>query len=408
MNLLDPTFSYPNLSSLEVCGFGSLGNNRFIPQYYQQLTSIYFRQKATDGDLEITAKCPGLEHLELNELELDSPESWILFYEALFSRLRSLSMDHGPLFVKDKEDTPPFLYPAPSKPSKLTDLSFGNFPRGYEEQRLVIKSQFWLLENCPDLKRLSWRKIRGYHEYFPRERNNPQPMRRIANLIESGQACQRLETIAFPGYEFSRHDFLFLLQKLTRLNVIDLKRSSFDDSTWTALKSVPRHLSTITVLDVVGSNPLPRSVIQSCMATMPLLQVLRAQRMSDDIITDDGREWVCLGLRELQLEFVLDKGRTSQPMILSRICKLTKLEYWRSMESESLGSHQALHLKLGEGLEYLQVLREMRTIRLRDTWDAREANWALRNWKDLTLFSSPKMDRQCMEVLQESGVKVRF
>jgi len=121
-------------------------------------------------------------------LELESPEIWV----SLFTRLHTLSIRQAFRFATVGKDSPPFLFPAPSRPAKLKELSFGPLPVTAIDQRLVLKSQFWLIENCPDLKRLLWRKENKHLEYFQSNRVGLPPMRRIAKLIELGQACQRL------------------------------------------------------------------------------------------------------------------------------------------------------------------------------------------------------------------------
>jgi hypothetical protein len=79
-----------------------------------------------------------------------------------------------------------------------------------------------------------------------------------------------------------------------------------------------------TCFDFIGS------VAHDAMCTMPNLKVLKADTLLDMDMLEDGRAWVCERLKELQLVIKLDQPRSvTQPIILSRLSKLTRLENYQ-------------------------------------------------------------------------------
>ncbi|KAG0045517.1 hypothetical protein BGZ83_009293 [Gryganskiella cystojenkinii] len=234
----------------------------------------------------------------------------------------------------------------------------------------------------------------------------------------------QLESLSLPRMDFKNDDFKTLLGSLTALLELDLSYTNFDSISWRIMKDVPRVLTHVRALVLKGCREVSGSIVHEIMCSLTGLEVLEVDYISDrDMMQSPGeppeqeRPWVCLGLKNLCVGFLLH-DRTSQPSILSRLSTLKRLEVLNLKTWEfGLHSHQTgigyddpsydrslrLNLSLDQSLDRLRGLRRLTSIvgttSPTATWSRAEANWVKEHWVDLKMLSGFYCNKEVQQIL---------
>ncbi|GJJ72298.1 hypothetical protein EMPS_04655 [Entomortierella parvispora] len=248
--------------------------------------------------------------------------------------------------------------------------------------------QKWIITQCPKLVRLEW--------CMSWDPEKERPMQLMLHLIERGRRMnppqfQDLQTLALPG-AFDEIDYYCLLKAMPRLT--ELRGWwDFDDGLWELLKvGTPRHLETIRLVDIYACNLSSRTLID-LLCSLPNLEVLRGDCITDRDLREDPRPWACRGtLRRLELDFKITTQRRvlSQSLIASRLAEFEQLE-------DLIVAHSPLRLDLSKSkgvLERLKPLKNLKTLSLHSRnasfncdWGQAELAWVRENWPNLKYVS---------------------
>ncbi|KAG0037457.1 hypothetical protein BGZ83_003451 [Gryganskiella cystojenkinii] len=227
-----------------------------------------------------------------------------------------------------------------------------------------------------------------------------------------------------------------LLNNLTSLEEINVTRTTFDIDSWDFMRfSRPRYLTALNVLFLQHCQHVTGTMVQDMLCSMPNLEFFQANYIAASDMARDGRNWVCTGLRELSLDFVVDnvpstvggegpassaeqeavESHANRRLHVSEILVLTQLSKQRELEvlemksrpSAALPANNAifnpgnvnharpprsdiLRLDLQHGLELLQTLSRLRVLSRDDTsttievtWKSNEVKWAMAHWPKL-------------------------
>ncbi|KAG0053108.1 hypothetical protein BGZ83_001653 [Gryganskiella cystojenkinii] len=303
-------------------------------------------------------------------------------------------------------------WPASKGPNRIQELVM--------TQHSIFSSEvhLWILRQCPDLRRLTWQ----VHYQFDT------PMQRLAEVMESGQACRRLEELSLSKIHGFRNQQLGRILDLIepgRLFKIDLSSTRFNRRSWEIFRNVHEsaHCLSIRELSLDGCRQLLGKAVQEMLCSMPQLEIFRAESLRDTDIHEDPLPWVCLGLKELQLGFKIEstpptrsnffpflprwisvqeqRHRHEQEqqrrslIFWSQLKRLTKLEILTRFvpQDEQSGSLVRLSLKEG-GLAELKSLRQLRVVDENVTRSGEEeVEWMLENW--------PRLEKHCKRELDD-------
>ncbi|GJJ69637.1 hypothetical protein EMPS_01985 [Entomortierella parvispora] len=160
----------------------------------------------------------------------------------------------------------------------------------------------WLIRHCPRLRRLTWFTGRSIQHQQP----DHLKMKALSNWIRAaGASCQNLEEIGLPYSRFENKDWDRLLSSIRLLSCLDLNVSTFNEESWKILQAYPRHLTTLRGLDLRRCC-LPGTATHAMMCEMPNLEVFRTcNTLSTLDLQEDPRPWICMGLKELALTFMV-------------------------------------------------------------------------------------------------------
>ena len=115
--------------------------------------------------------------------------------------------------------------------------------------------------------------------------------------------------------EFRASDFAVVVNGLTGLTELQMRKTNFNDLCWEAIQRNDRHLVSLRTLVFTNCPFVGGKILQAMMASLPNLEQLDAGIFNAQDILDDGRPWMCLRLRKLRVTIVLDSPE-SQPMVL--------------------------------------------------------------------------------------------
>ncbi|KAF9308028.1 hypothetical protein BG003_011738 [Podila horticola] len=164
--------------------------------------------------------------------------------------------------------------------------------------------QFWLLEKCPNLVSFDWRSFEGdtidfdlfaqaMASFSPTEKNPFPHLARLncsSSAVIGGQVASIVESLVAP------------------LQLLHVYQPS-DAASERLVRSIDRHLSSLTSLDLSYVTGMDRSAVQTALTSAPLLEVLVAEAVSvQDMV--QGPPWVSTRLRRLSVFF--DMGEMVQ------------------------------------------------------------------------------------------------
>lgn len=159
-----------------------------------------------------------------------------------------------------------------------------------------------------------------------------------------------------------------------------------------AFETLRGHFGTLTSLDIMRCEGTTSIMVREILCSCKLLTSLCADRIfAEDVV--EGRPWVCLSLRLLNLHFLFneDQEQLNQP-VLERLSSLVQLEELYLNDSSWYGDCSTitpLDFGLHSGLRVLSSLRRLRRLRLKGAAEmkqylgAEEAEWMAENWRRL-------------------------
>ncbi|KAG0053723.1 hypothetical protein BGZ83_000533 [Gryganskiella cystojenkinii] len=437
----------------------------------------------------LASGCPDLQELRLGNMRLmndkqtsDAIPTWLRLYDGLWSRLRvlslkgywsldreqeeanlaeqialspgmplwassasyiieslsnhpvsaaSMAMAAGSATVADPTTTTKATgtrIGAKCAPAKIQELSMD----GHDADGKALEAQLWVIEQCPDLRRLRWTALN--HLTLPMHllaRAIQEPVNgNDANPHARQSKWPKLESIGFKYFE--NKDLEIILDNLSStLRELDLQQSTFNLDSWEVLKNAANGalLRQLSVLNLHRCSRVPGSALHEMMCLMPNLQDFRTEsRIQDtDLLQDEQRSWVCFGLKHLEATFAIDiyyaggsrpqhaRRLTSQPMILSRLSQLEKLEHLQ-LRTESPFNEGELWLSLrqddhtgGEGgLDLLKTLKKLRVFigpsAGNVSWGHEEDSWVQANWPRLETISGIELRKDAKFLKEKNRV----
>ncbi|GJJ72682.1 hypothetical protein EMPS_05040 [Entomortierella parvispora] len=368
-----PTLYCPHLTTLNIRIQGARGmdNGGLLLQRHQKtVLHVTYGRKASKDLINTLAGCPQLGRLQLSLMPFAGLKDFISFYDQVLSRVRVLVLNSS---LTIGEAVEPFELTSGPRAALIQDLNLNDHT--YEEVPGMRSAHYWLLEQCPRLVRLQW--------YCSNTRASLRP---LVAALQVANCWDYLEVVALSYSTIDNRDLSNLLRQMVRLTELELRCRLLDQGAWEAIKSFPHHLKTLRVLNLSGCDHLPSSAIQDILATLWGLQVFKANRVSDKAIQeDDERPWVCLGLKELQLQFDLFIPGTTDK-ILDRISNLMELEHCRFEIFNRVprkATFVPFSLKLDQGMRTLRTLRKLKKLSVTGCWGESEAWWVREAWPDL-------------------------
>jgi len=201
------------------------------------------------------------------------------------------------------------------------------------------------LQRCPSLTSIRWQALRYSGLEF---------LTGLSVLLEAKQipCLEHLETGRARGV--TNDDVVRVLQSMPRITTLRISQSACNIDFATLLQP---HFSNLRVLELVLANNVTSRAAQDILSSCPLLEKLVAPCVDADVVTE-GKPWVCLGLKFLELAFCFDQPRSLdqpntvsmlQPLVFDQLFKLKQLEEWRIMGSASF--LRTIDLRIESGLD---------------------------------------------------------
>ncbi|KAF9283007.1 hypothetical protein BGZ68_005613 [Mortierella alpina] len=317
-----------------------------------------------------------------------------------------------------------------------------------------------LLAQCPQLKTLCWL----IDEYFEADDYTssqlvlddvgvPEMSRRVitglAQLVRNG-CLQELESLELHlHFSFSPHtriedgspelEMATVLDRVQPLKTLHVHGLDVDKTL--SFPPLRRHFETLTSLQVdmpsgVESSRMVQTILTSC----PLLTWYQGSSVRALDMMEDGKSWVCLSLKSLELRIELDPetktpDRTryvQQYFVLAQLSRLRWLErlnlrgsisvsdaWLRQGEVNTADLHmkltlthkrvrqRRLDLRLCEGLDLLRTLNCLSKIHFHGAleWSSGEVDWVLEHWPKLEsigrIASGPAENLELMKRLED-------
>jgi len=382
----------PHLASLDIQPLVIPGQDNgclFLQRHQNTLLKVSYRRKVTADIIDSLAECPRLRRLELSQVQLAGPRDWMYFYDRVWSRLTVLVLSTTVTIGNVGE---PFERISGRGTATIQDLTFDTSYRDGPATAAAV-AYLWLLEHCPRLVRLHWHCSTGQVS-----------VRHLIAALNVANCWEYLEAMALIYFAIDQSDLSDLLDQMVRLTELKLRHASFDQGAWEVIKRFPRHLQTLRVLNLFGCEKLPSLAIQDIMATLWGLEVFKAHKTTDEAMEQDGdRPWVCLGLKELQLQFDLLIPWPST-RILDRISNLMELEYCHfdiKFPRFNIKEKRDFALSLDKGMGTLRTLRKLKKLNVRGEWGEPDAWWVLQAWPELEEVTNVQVEERAQWLLHK-------
>ncbi|KAK3810182.1 MAG: hypothetical protein J3Q66DRAFT_352321 [Benniella sp.] len=329
-----------------------------------------------------------LKSLELNVLRVS--ESNIDMFWQLCTRLESLEVDTLRLGTKDSPSSLEF----PHLRKLRVGYSFG----------LDIPLMLGFMQKCPNLQSFQWNMdFEGNHSFTPQ----------FAQLISEG-SWQHLQSVS-TGILNDDEDLSAIIGSMQRITALETQFPLFTPAIMDLLRP---HFSHLQTLDLHGAIGLTSEMVQEVMCSCPSLTTFKGSIIeATDIV--EGRPWVCLRLKGLDLSFRFSHSTINrkQPLVLDQLSRLTRLEEMRVYSGrKEKKSQKALDLRLERGLGKLSTLRLLRVLDFDSAiqrMGEQEVDWMLKHWKSLDRIygrlntMEPGVHQALTERLRVHGVEVK-
>ncbi|KAF9352519.1 hypothetical protein BGX26_009687 [Mortierella sp. AD094] len=284
---------------------------------------------------------------------------------------------------------------------------------------LASKAQMEIVRHAPNLKSLIWRP-------------------KVTNEFSIGDYRQvmsqwihpHLQDITVTWYPMTDKDISLALEAMTNASVLDFMESKFLDKSYRSLMS--RHSATLRVFVLTRRDAPTGTMVQAIMANCPSLEVLNVSLIrGEDLARIDqvqvdgvcgsktterivlGKDWVCLRLKPLFMQFELSESgqeiESIDPVCAGRLKRQWKLEQehsfrqlnrliqlesltitYRNRSTKAAFDH-GLDLRLesrGGWLDKLVSLKRLESFwfcRLVQDMGKEEIDWMLEHWPRLHL-----------------------
>ncbi|KAF9354956.1 hypothetical protein BGX34_010722 [Mortierella sp. NVP85] len=268
-----------------------------------------------------------------------------------------------------------------------------------------------LLFRCPSLTTCRWTTNPSHDARF---------LPNFTQFIET-KPWPDLHSLSIVLHSLSESDLQKVLIGMPRIISLELF-CSLDNFTPDAMELLRPHFSNLRALQLRwssdrASSPVAQEILSSC----PLLERFSARVDARHVA--EGKPWVCLGLKTLELCLRFDPStiRHVQPLVFDQLARLTRLEALRLWDN--MGVHgltvttfqEAVDLRLESGLGKLSTLRYLHTVDLGSSeqrMQEEEIVWMLEHWKSLEKirgrfnFREPEVERALRERLRARNVEV--
>ncbi|KAK3810185.1 MAG: hypothetical protein J3Q66DRAFT_64169 [Benniella sp.] len=320
----------------------------------------------------------------------------------LCTRLEKLHLAHH--IVGDNGRLPSMEFPH-VKELDISSLSTGEYGS------IPLSVDF--MQRCPSLTLCCWTASEDEVGHIPR----------FTQLVAE-KTWPELRSVSIRFCDISVDDLSNIVRGMQHDISLNLSYSpnTFTPSRMDLLRS---RFSYLKVLELAWSDrsvtcPMVQEVLSSC----PSLQYLSATRI-DAALVAEGKPWVCLGLQVLDLDFSFNPSTTHiiQPLLFDQLARLTRLQelylrrkpvYGWKEDASASPFHEAIDLRLENGLYKLSTLRSLRVIdygHSKQRMEDQEIDWILEHWRRLKLISGklnaqkPETDRRLVEKLKGHGIE---
>ncbi|KAI8348144.1 hypothetical protein B0O80DRAFT_502273 [Mortierella sp. GBAus27b] len=201
-----------------------------------------------------------------------------------------------------------------------------------------------------------------------------------------------LHNLSLQNDAIEETTFREIIEGMPRINALSVycAPSSIKSPSMTLLR---QHFGNLTDLSLRCSDegvmfPMAQEIMSSC----PLLKHLRATRINAVDIAQ-GKPWVCLGLKllDLSIQFDPSSNHIVQPLVFDQLSRLRQLQvmcFWNHKEDDLSVPvfQQAIDLRLQNGLDKLSTLRALQTIDLgtsKQKMGRQEIIWMSEHWRCL-------------------------
>ncbi|KAG0043665.1 hypothetical protein BGZ83_011145 [Gryganskiella cystojenkinii] len=455
--------SCPNLVEIELGDRGSITYEKnlitLIKNHQSTLKTFLWPSDVSLQVAQALAGCLNLERLSLGDLKYNiSNEQWMRLYEDLWSRLQVLSwngLEHDPDIDQPVDDTS-FVNNnlfvdfesgplSRTKTSSIEELCLISDPRSGGTGTL-LRWHLVLLLKSPRLRRLKsniGREDNGLLQWLVKVNQYRAAATTTATTTEVGTETRsfipHVESLSLYGGVLTNLDLIAVIRSLPLLTELELRAIYFHyqrGDPWGELlfEALPNRLTTFRVLKLQGCSQVNGRLVQEIMCSMPGLEVLTANYITDSDILNDNRPWICSGLQELCLAFTLfeQDSRTKEragAMFLSRLSNLTELrgldlsmhslvhstdrrirallrpsasQYSGRTPFENLQRNHGLRLEHETGLDQLHHLKKLESIkwpRCGEVWKEAEARWVLKHWRRLRCLDGVCLDETAKRLL---------
>ncbi|KAK3823270.1 MAG: hypothetical protein J3Q66DRAFT_397732 [Benniella sp.] len=237
------------------------------------------------------------------------------------------------------------------------------------------------IQRCPGLTSICWyADFNGQTTFF---------FVSLAMLLKA-KTLPYLEHLEVGAREVANKNVALVVQSMPRITTLTLKTSDRACKLDFATHLRP-HFTSLRVLVLCQGSLIPSRMVQDILSSCPSLEKLVAPHVDASMVTE-GKPWVCVGLKVLNLAIYFDPPSTVstlQLLVFDQISKLTRLEEWRIKGSSSHPGN--IDLRIQYGLGKLSTLRRLRAIISHGTvqrmGDA-EVDWILKQWERLEVFKA--------------------
>ncbi|KAG0034638.1 hypothetical protein BGZ82_005654 [Podila clonocystis] len=210
-----------------------------------------------------------------------------------------------------------------------------------------------------------------------------------------------LHTLAIHSQRCRDRYIAFLIDTIDILHRITLEFSGPALQTFCALGRHKRHLTEVDVRFCDVDSVQVLTLLASC----EKLEVLAATEIRVQDVVYCRKPWVCLGLKKLRVDIVVDTASSSSSSsssssgaeitnaaqavfgCIGQLVQLESLDISGGMMSDQ---QWQMHLKVDIGLGRLQGLKELRHLRARgsmfDEMSVADAEWMVHHWPQLETF----------------------